>query len=450
MTSDKVLLINLSPADIKQMEAIAAEFGGDEETGREIHCRPLDSIEEALMQAPAGNVVMVVMLVEVERKKCERDIRRLKRAFSYHVPVLLLVPPELTRKIKDCVRAGADDYWILPIEPKSFAPRLQVLLELAMGVFEGRTQTLSHRHVASSGGMWWQRLKSSLLRFFFGRPSNAVSPEDGLSLLSGKWRRIKRLGFGSFGEVSLVQQEGEGALAVSKVPHDPKLNTKFLREAAILKQLAGHPHAVQLIEVVKEEDRVVLIQEYVEGATLHELMSEGMDARAKEKAFLQLLDIVAHAHEKNIMHRDIKPENIIITPAGNLKLLDFGTSKDLTRGSVSKTVIGSRPYMAPEQIMGKSRIASDVWALGVVLYSLATEFLPFYDENEKQLMDAILETEPERPRDLEPGVPEELEKVILKCLRKDWSERYPNAVELRRDLLAKFPNFGAGEVLPQE
>jgi len=84
------------------------------------------------------------------------------------------------------------------------------------------------------------------------------------------------------------------------------------------------------------------------------------------------------------------------------------------------------------------------------LYSLATEFLPFYDENEKQLMDAILETEPERPRDLEPEMPEELEKIILKCLRKDWSERYPNAMELRKDLLAKFPSFGAGEVLPQE
>jgi len=356
MTSDKVLLINLSPADIQQMEELIAEFGSDEETGREIHCSPLETIEDALMQAPAGDVVMVVVHVEAERKKCERDIRRLKRAFSYHVPILLLVPPELTRKIKDYVRAGADDYWILPLDAKPFAPRLYVLLELAVGIFEGRTQTLSRSQRTSRGsGVWWQRLKAHVLRFFSGRPDSLVSPEDGFSLLSGKWRRIKRLGFGSFGEVSLVQQEGNGALAVSKVPHDAKLNTKFLREAAILKQLAGHPHAVQLIEVVKEEDKIVLIQEYVEGATLHELMSEGMDARAKEKAFLQLLDIVAHAHEKNIMHRDVKPENIIITPAGNLKLLDFGTSKDLTRGSVSKTVIGSRPYMAPEQIMGKSR-----------------------------------------------------------------------------------------------
>jgi len=148
------------------------------------------------------------------------------------------------------------------------------------------------------------------------------------------------------------------------------------------------------------------------------------------------------------MHRDIKPENIIITPTGDLKLLDFGTSKDLSRGSISSTVIGSRPYMAPEQIMGKSRIASDVWALGVVLYSLATEFLPFYDENEKQLMDYILETEPDSPRELEPDLPEEVEIIILKCLRKEWSERYPDAFELRQDLLEKFPDFGTGAALP--
>jgi serine/threonine protein kinase len=148
------------------------------------------------------------------------------------------------------------------------------------------------------------------------------------------------------------------------------------------------------------------------------------------------------------MHRDIKPENIIISPAGVLKLLDFGTAKDLTRRSVSNTVIGSRPYMAPEQILGKSRLASDVWALGVILYALATECLPFYDDNEKLLMDLILEVEPAPPRSLVPELPEEIEVIITTCLQKDPSQRYRDAVELRDALAKMLPDFGNGAVLP--
>jgi serine/threonine protein kinase len=104
--------------------------------------------------------------------------------------------------------------------------------------------------------------------------------------------------------------------------------------------------------------------------------------------------------------------------------------------------------MAPEQILGKSRLGSDVWALGVILYAFATESLPFYDENEKQLMDMILETEPQPPRLLEPDLPQRLEEVIVTCLQKDPARRYQDAVELRRELLKAFPHFGNGEVLP--
>jgi len=263
------------------------------------------------------------------------------------------------------------------------------------------------------------------------------------------------LGFGSFGEVWLIRaahddthDNEETSLAVAKIPHEKKMNTKFLREAAILRQLTGHANAVQLKEIVKEEGRVVLIQEYVTGHGLHEHFERGMDSVMKERAFLQLLEVVAYAHEKKIMHRDIKPENIILGPGNVLKLLDFGTAKDLSRRSVSNTMIGSRPFMAPEQILGKSRLASDVWALGVILYALATECLPFYDENEKQLMDLILEMPPEGPSKLEPGLPKALEGIILKCLEKELAKRYPDAMALREHLMTSFPHFGGGGVLP--
>ena len=109
---------------------------------------------------------------------------------------------------------------------------------------------------------------------------------------------------------------------------------------------------------------------------------------------------------------------------------------------MSSTMVGSRPYMAPEQIMGESQISSDVWSLGVIIYILYTEMLPFYDDNEKALMDIILSREPDPPREIEPDIPLELEEIILKCLKKDPKERFADAGALKRAILETFPQFG--------
>jgi serine/threonine protein kinase len=154
------------------------------------------------------------------------------------------------------------------------------------------------------------------------------------------------------------------------------------------------------------------------------------------------VDVVAHAHRNRIVHRDIKPENVIIGREGLVKLLDYGVAKELKDKDMSSTMVGSRPYMAPEQIMGKSQIGSDVWALGVIMYILYTEMLPFYDDNEKALMDSILSREPDPPREIEPDIPLELEEIILKCLKKDPLERYADAGVLKRALVEAFPDFG--------
>ena len=106
------------------------------------------------------------------------------------------------------------------------------------------------------------------------------------------------------------------------------------------------------------------------------------------------------------------------------ELLDYGVAKELKEKDISSTMVGSRPFMAPEQIMGESQIASDVWALGVVMYAIYTEYLPFYHDNEKVLMDLILTIEPNPPRKLEPDIPVELEEIMLKCLKKDPKESY--------------------------
>jgi len=290
----------------------------------------------------------------------------------------------------------------------------------------------------------------SFLSWLF-RARRKIETVEMSPVIGEKWERIRRLGFGSFGEVWLVRRKGTLSedYAVAKIPHSSRSNSKFLQEAKILRRLGEHPNAVRLIEVIRQADKVVLIEEFVDGKTLQELIDEGMEPRQKELLFAQILDLVAFAHDHRIMHRDLKPENILVTSQNLVKVLDFGTAKDVSVKSISSTVIGSRPFMAPEQIMGQSRRASDVWALGVLLYALSTEYLPFYSEREKELMDLILETNPRRPSELVPEIPEELERIILKCLEKDVSKRYHHARSLQEDLKKTFPDFGNGRVIPE-
>ena len=229
---------------------------------------------------------------------------------------------------------------------------------------------------------------------------------------------------------------------VAKIPRNKNLNDKFRKEADICQQLEGHPNAIKIVDVVEHHGRVVLIQEFVAGRSLLELIFGSMEESEKERIMLQLVDVVAHAHKNRIMHRDIKPENVLIGSDGILKLLDYGVAKELKDKKISSTMVGSRPYMAPEQIMGESQIASDVWALGVVIYMFYTNLLPFIEVNEKALIDLILTREPDPPRQIKPDIPAELEKIILQCLKKDPKERFADAEVLKETILDTFPQFG--------
>jgi hypothetical protein len=449
MPLERILFIGLPSDEQKVVEHLLPQFDFD------VDPLYLFSLDEALERAKTGTNRLVVLRIGTERPRPDQDIRRLRRSVGAAVCIFLLIPQELASRVSAFFRAGADDFWLLPLDDLAFPARFQVVLEWGRAMI--RPEVRPPRPEAGyqvSVKSWGRHLLEAVHRFFgiakphLGVPAGAQ--ERGV-LIAGKWEKIRRLGFGSFGEVWLVQKVSENTddeLAVAKIPHDSKMNIKFLREASILRRLAGHEHSVQLKEIVKESDLVVLIQEYVEGQSLQIHFEQGMEGSTKELAFLQLLDVMVFAHQQKIMHRDIKPENIILMPNGHLKLLDFGTAKDLTRRSVSNTIIGSRPYMAPEQILGRSRLASDVWALGVILYALATDCLPFFDENEKQLMDLILEMPPEGPSQLEPGLPKALEGIILQCLEKELAKRYPDAMALREHLMTSFPHFGGGGVLP--
>jgi hypothetical protein len=443
MFSDTILLINLSPQEISFIQNLLQQIDPH------ANLVTVPSIDEVNTEQFLQALVLVVFRPESIEKNPGHVVHRIKRLVEHPIAVLLLISPDQTARIKGYVRAGVDEYWILPMDFVVFPQRLQVMLEWGRSSLNEETfQGSAHSQSCTARPTWWERLKDSAKHLFREGLARKRLVSEPSAPFAGRWDRVRSLGFGSFGEVWLVQEEGSMLLAVAKIPHNAKLNSVFIREAAILRRLGGYSNCVELKEVIEENGKVILIEEFVEGETLQDLLDRGMETIGKEKAFMELLNVLAYAHEKRIMHRDIKPENILITSSGTTKLLDFGTGKDLTLKSTSSTVVGSRPYMAPEQIAGKSNIASDVWALGVLLYALATGLLPFYDENEKKLMDMILECEPEPPRRLEPELPEELEEIILKCLRKDPDLRLRDAGEVKRNLLEHFPHFGNGQTLP--
>ena len=444
MPDDSVVLVNLTPEEIRHIQELLSHFD------LEIGSIAVPSIGDAERYFNRKDLLLVILRVSEHQKRQDQDVHLVRRLIGRSVPLLVLVSRDQATKAREYLRAGADEYWILPLDLTAFPPRLEVLLEWGQSALSDeftRRQEVSMSNPDRTSSFY--RVYYAVRNFFTPAGFKKTTSPELMALIANKWKKVRRLGFGTQAEVWLVQEERGDTLAVAKVPHSRQMNTRFLRVAAILRRMAGHRNAVQLREVVKDDGRVIIIQEYVEGSTLHDLLNQGMDSVTKEKVFLELLEVVAHAHDQNIMHRDIKPENVIITPAGVSKLLDFGAGKDLSRWSTSGTTIGTRPFMAPEQIMGKSRLASDVWSLGVILYLFSTGLLPFYDDNQKTLMDLILECNPQSPRNLEPELPLQLESIILKCLQKDPNQRYPNAVILRNELIRAFPGFGEGKVLPQ-
>jgi eukaryotic-like serine/threonine-protein kinase len=229
--------------------------------------------------------------------------------------------------------------------------------------------------------------------------------------------------------------------------NDPMARTNILTEARTISAL-NHPNICTIYEVGEAEGRPYLAMEFIEGHTLSlEITSVGMAVDIVVRYGMQLADALAHAHERGIVHRDLKATNVIITPAGRLKVLDFGLSRRLTSQNASEettqfdkswddqhSIIGTLAYMAPELLRGQDASASsDIWALGVLLYEMATGRRPFKGASAFELSAMILR-EPIPP--IDPPLPPVLQSVIDKCLDKDPGQRYHSGGEARAALEA--------------
>ena len=148
---------------------------------------------------------------------------------------------------------------------------------------------------------------------------------------------------------------------------------------------------------------------------------------------VQVLKGVEHAHQAQILHRDLRPANVLVSESGVVKVADFGTSRLLEK-SHATTVIGSPPYMAPEQFQGRAVLASDIYSVGVMLYQMLTGTLPYYSPNPAQIERMVAQGRCTPPRIRNSHVPREISDIVMKAIAPDLSERYQRASELLDDL----------------
>lgn len=441
---ETILTFGLSSAETTLVKRLVASFEID------TVALTIGTVRNYVKNNPKKKICLVIYHVNVEHTKQDRVIQLIRDFVGDIVPFLILVPQEKPGDIKKLLQAGADDFIELPLNEDRFSISFLILLEMGQALpkpYEKRPVVAVDREIPVEPDGWSRvvdYIQDGLSYFAPKSLIRRVRPEN----ISDRWQRLRRLGIGGFGTVWLVKEIGSGRIAVAKTPHSPALNISVLRSAAILKRLVHHPNVVHLIEVTKDSGRFILIQEYVAGPTLQHLLGKGIPALDKESYFLQLLSVISYAHKHKILHRDIKPENIIITETGRLKLLDFGIARDLSWQEADSSSAGTVNFMPPEQFEGRSCIASDVWALGVILYIFATNAVPYCQLNDHYPMDIETTVESRAPRTINPDLAIELDRIIMRCLQKDLDQRYPNATELQNDLQEYFPQFGMGRLLP--
>ncbi len=264
-------------------------------------------------------------------------------------------------------------------------------------------------------------------------------------VISGRYKIESLIGSGGMANVYKAYDNTLNrvvALKVLKEEHreDLEFVRRFEREARAVLSLS-HENIVRSYDVGEDGDISYIVLEYVEGSTIKEMIkSDGpMAPKVAVNLTCQVLEALAHAHQKGIIHRDIKPQNVIVTPRGRAKLTDFGIARDVaatTRTFAgSNTVMGSVHYISPEQARGEDVTeASDIYSCAIMLYEMLTGQVPFGGDNSVAIALKHLQEDITPPAEINPKIPSALSDVVVKAAAKEPELRYSSAKQMKFDL----------------
>ena len=275
------------------------------------------------------------------------------------------------------------------------------------------------------------------------------------TMLSGRYEVLKRVGSGGMADVYMAKDHKLNRNVAVKVlkseyVEDEKFLKKFETEAQAVARLS-HPNIVNIYDVGMEDGINYIVMELAEGITLKEYIRKKGYLSPKETVEIstQIASAISHAHKNHIIHRDIKPQNILVSDTGIIKVTDFGIAKATSSNTVTSTAtaMGSVHYISPEQAKGRfCDEKSDIYSLGITMYEMVTGHVPFDHENGVTIALMHLQNEITPPSQIRDGIPDSLEKIILKCTMKKPEERYQTADDLIADLRLVFEDISGGYV----
>ncbi len=268
----------------------------------------------------------------------------------------------------------------------------------------------------------------------------------------GPYEILNPLGAGGMGEVYKARDPRLDRFVAIKILHsdnlaDPDHKLRFEQEARSASAL-NHPGIVTIYDIGTENGTSYIAMELVVGKTLGDITPrDGLKLPDALRYAVQAADALACAHSAGIVHRDLKPGNIMVTDDGQIKILDFGLAKLATDrkqpaadgatqsiNAITKegSVMGTAPYMSPEQAEGKTvGVRSDIFSLGAVLYEMVTGQQAFRGDSQLSTLSAVLRDDPKPPSQIRPDLPSELQRIILRCLRKDPARRFQTSADLK-------------------
>jgi eukaryotic-like serine/threonine-protein kinase len=254
----------------------------------------------------------------------------------------------------------------------------------------------------------------------------------------GKYRIVATLGSGGFGTVYLAEDTWIDKKVALKVPHKQNLDFgELLREPRLLASL-NHPNIVTVLTAEKQDNTFFIVMEYVPGDTLEQIIErEGaLDLGRALDYICQICNAMDHAHRQGVIHRDLRPGNVLVTEHGMAKVADFGTSRFLEIAAHGTTVIGSPPYMAPEQFQGKAVFSSDIYSLGVTMYQMLTGGLPYHTPSPSDLERLTRGELTTPPRTRNHKIPQGISDIVMKAMAPEITARYQRASEVLEAVLA--------------